>query len=430
MSKQIVLSGAEVIDPAHQLEEARDVLIEDGLVKGIERPGSFAKLEGAEVIDVAGCWITPGLIDIHVHLREPGQEWKETVATGCAAAVAGGFTHICCMPNTKPRNDSASVTELVLEKAREANLCHVHPIGAVTINIDGKALAPLLELHRAGCVAFSDDGNPVWNAGIMRRALEYSSMFGGILAVHEEEKQLSEAFSMHEGVMSAKLGLVGMPGAAEDVMIARDIELARLTRGRVHFCHVSTGRAVELIRRAKNDGISVTAEATPHHFTLDASHVGDYDTMMKMSMPLRDRSDVEALFAGLVDGTIDCVASDHAPHEWDSKNKEFDQATFGILGLQTTVPLVLERVRKGDISRKRAVESMTSDPARCFNLDAGKIRLGGKADLTVIDPKLKYRLTPQFIRSKSKNTPFLDKELEGAAVLTFADGRKVYRWQQ
>ncbi|MCL4162323.1 UNVERIFIED_CONTAM: hypothetical protein GTU68_056762, partial [Idotea baltica] len=368
----------------------------------------------------------PGLIDIHVHFREPGQEWKETIETGSKSAVAGGFTAVSCMPNTNPINDSASVTELILERAAKANLCRVYPIGAITMGSKGKSLAPMMELTEAGCVAFSDDGWPVSNAQMMRRALEYSSMFERVLTVHEEDTSLSNHFAMNESALSIKLGLQGMPDAAENVMIARDIELARLTGGYVHFCHVSTARGVELIRRAKNDGISVTAETTPHYLVATEDLVSDFDTNAKMSMPLRGAEDVEALRIGVKDGTIDCIASDHAPHENDSKFVEFDKASFGTIGLQTTLPLVMQCVREKAFSLERGIEALTSSPRKCFKLEEHSLKEGQVADVVVIDPERVETATKEFFQSKSKNSMFLDWQLQGLADYTFVSGRQVY----
>jgi dihydroorotase len=422
-----LLTGARVIDPARNLDGHYDVLIENGSVRGVDAPGAFAGVKDAEAVDLSGQLLVPGLHDIHVHLREPGEEWKETILSGAQAAVAGGFTTICCMPNTQPNNDCASVTEFIIKQAKKADLCHVLPIGAITLERKSQALAPMLELKEAGCVAFSDDGAPVSDAGIMRRALEYNLMLGTVLTVHEEEKQLSHGAVMNESAMSLRLGLRGMPGAAEDVMISRDIELARLTGGRVHFCHVSTARAVTLIRRAKEDGIPVTAEVTPHHLTLTEEAIGEFNTQAKVSMPLRSEADRQALLQGLREGVIDCIASDHAPHEADSKACEFDKASFGFIGLETTVPLILALVRGGELSLNRAVECLTVAAARCFNLPLPSLSTGSAADITVLDPERKFSLSAASIRSKSKNTPFSGWEMQGRAVRTFVGGREVYR---
>lgn len=421
--KPIIIKGGRVLDPGAGIDGAFDVLVEDGKVSAVDAPGSFAaKGAGAKTLDASGKLVVPGLIDIHVHLREPGQEWKETVLTGSEAAVAGGFTAVACMPNTEPAIDTTSVVDFVKRQAARADLCRVYPIGCITVGRAGKALAPMLELRDAGCVAFSDDGLPVMNGNLMRRALEYNKMLGTVLTVHEEDLELSHNFSMNESALSLKMGLRGMPDAAENVMIARDIELARLTGGRVHFCHVSTARGVTLIRRAKEDGIPVTAEVTPHHLTYTEKLVEGFNTQAKMSMPLRAEADTIALLEGLKDGTIDCVASDHAPHEADSKAKEFEHASMGMLGLQTTVPILLEKVRSGGLSLARFVDALTAAPARCFALPPTTLKKGSVADITVIDTEATMKLTKEEIRSKSKNTPLLDVVFRGIAVATIVGG--------
>ncbi|MCB0345995.1 MAG: dihydroorotase [Bdellovibrionales bacterium] len=425
-AKPTVIFGGKVICPESGLNAERDLLLEDGVVKAVEAPGAFSGVADAVQHDVSGKLVLPGLIDIHVHLREPGYEWKETVATGAAAAAAGGFSRICCMPNTNPINDTASVTDYIIEAAAAAGKARVHPIGAISVGSKGKDLAPMLELKEAGCVAFSDDGSPVMNAGLMRLALEYCLMVDAVLTVHEEDTNLSHGFSMNESVHSVRLGLQGMPGAAEDVMIARDIELARLTGGRVHFCHVSTARAVELIRRAKHDGISVTAEVAPHHCVLTEEAVGEFNTQAKMSMPLRSEEDRRAVLAGLQEGVIDCIASDHAPHESDSKDCEFERASFGIIGLQTTLPLMLEKVRSGSLKLERMVAALTCDAARCLQIDGGSLAVGSPADVAVVDPEGKWTLSRDSILSKSVNTPFLGTEFCGKAVNTFVGGCLVH----
>lgn len=425
--RPLVLTGGLVIDSALGGRQELDVLVRDGVIEAVDRPGSFAKVVDAEHVEIGGCYLTPGLVDIHVHFREPGFEWKEDIASGSRAAAAGGFTEVCCMPNTNPIIDCAQIAEFVCAQGQRAGMARVHPIGAITVGSKGEALAPFGELRDAGCVAFSDDGRPVFNSLIMRRALEYASMFDAVLTVHEEDLDLSRGFSMNESALSVQLGLVGMPDAAENVMIARDIELARLTGGRVHFCHVSTARGVTLIRRAKEDGIPVTAEVAPHHFTLDESSVRDFDTTAKMSMPLRSQEDISALLAGLADGTIDAIASDHAPHEADSKNVAFSQASFGILGLQTTVPLTLARVRDGSLTLERAIDALTARARAALNLPPLALQAGNVADLCVIDPKKRLTLTKEMILSKSKNTPFIGCELEGVCVQTILAGRIVFQ---
>ncbi len=424
--RPVVIRGGRIIDPATGADMLGDLVVADGVISAIVPHGQTAKIDG-DVVDAGGCLVVPGLLDIHVHLREPGQEWKETVATGARAAVAGGFTTVCCMPNTVPPNDCASVTEYILRQGAAADAARVFPIGTITAGRAGKQLSSMVELREAGCVAFSDDGAPVSDSGLMRRALEYNLMLGTVLTVHEEDLRLSNDFSMHESARSLAMGLRGMPGAAEDVMISRDIELARLTGGRVHFCHVSTARGVTLIRRAKEDGIPVTAEATPQHFSLTDAEVDEYNTLAKMSMPLRSESDRAAVLAGLSEGVIDCIASDHAPHEADSKTCEFERASMGMLGLQTTVPLTLAKVRSGELSLARAVEALTTAPARCFHLPVPRLAVGQPADVTVLDPELRWRVTEQILRSKSKNTPLLGREMQGAAVLTMVGGRIRFR---
>ncbi len=424
--RPLLIKGGTVVDPSSGVNDKRDLLVENGVICAVDKPGQLKVGEGVEVVDAAGLIVTPGLHDIHVHLREPGQEWKETVLTGTQAAVAGGFTTICCMPNTVPANDNASVTEFIIKQAASANLARVCPIGAITLKREGKALSPMVELYESGCVAFSDDGAPVMDGGLMRRALEYNLMVGGILTVHEEDLNLSNHFSMNESARSVAMGLSGMPGAAEDVMIARDIELARLTGGRVHFCHVSTARAVTLIKRAKEDGIPVTAEVTPQHISLTEAEVENYNTEAKMSMPLRSEVDRQAVLEGLKLGIIDCIASDHAPHEGDSKACEFDRASMGMIGLETTLSLALAKVASGDLTIERAVAALTTDPARCFKLQTPVIKVGARADLTLIDTQLEWVLSAESIRSKSKNTPLRGRSLRGRAVRTIVGGRTVY----
>jgi dihydroorotase len=423
--KPLILKGATVIDAVSNRDGEFDLLVQDGVVAAIEKPNVLSDMKDADVLDAAGKWVIPGCIDLHVHLREPGEEWKETIQTGAEAAVLGGFTSICCMPNTRPANDSPEVTRFILEKAKAANAARVLPIGAITMGRKGEQLAPYHELAKAGCVAFSDDGDPVANGGVMRRALEWCLMLGLPLSCHEEDRSLSCAGCMNESPLSLKLGLKGFPGVAEDVMIARDIELARFTKGKVHICHVSTARGVELIRRAKNDGIAVTCEVTPHHLVLDETGVSTYDTNYKMMPPLRGREDIEGLHAGLKDGTIDAIASDHAPHHHDSKNVEFSKATVGILGLQTSLPLLVEMALKGEISRTRMVDLLSAGPARAFGLSYGTLKVGSAADIVVLDPNRRWVFDAEEVRSKSKNSPFIGRELSGQAVHVLVNGQRI-----
>ena len=422
MSKKILIKGALLIDPVTDTEELKDVLINGSNVEAVDAPGSFDSLDEVQVIDGAGRWLMPGLIDLHVHLREPGFEWKETITTGGRAAIAGGYTSVCCMPNTSPVNDSQEVTRQILLAAEQANLARVFPIGAVSAGLKGKQMAPLSELYESGCAAFSDDGEPVYDAGLMRRALEWCKLHDAVICCHEEDKCLSCCGAMHESALSYQLGLPGVPTVAEDVMVARDIELAHYTGGRVHICHISSARGVELVRRAKNDGIKVTCEVTPHHLLLTEEGVSGYDTNYKMSPPLRTEEIRQALVEGIVDGTIDVVASDHAPHEQDSKLVPFDEAAVGILGLQTSLPLLLEFCRNGTLSKKRMVELLSSEPAKIFNLELGSIKKGAMADMILVDPDRKWKFEESQIHSKSHNSPFIGKELQGAVDTVIVNG--------
>ena len=420
----ILIAGGTLIDPSSSQEGEFDLVIEDGIVRHVDRPGAFSGLKVARSISAKGRWIVPGFVDVHVHLREPGAEWKETIATGSEAAALGGYTTICCMPNTSPVNDNGEITRVVLDRARDMPI-RVLPIGAVSQGLKGEQMSPLSELRKNGCVAFSDDGEPIWSAGLMRRALEWALMLDVPICCHEEDKSLSCRGAMNESSLSARLGLRGWPKVAEEVMIARDIELARATGGKIHLCHVSSARGVELVRRAKNDGIHVTAEATPHHLVLTEDAVGNYETYAKMSPPLREAEDCAALIAGLADGTIDAVASDHAPHDEDSKRVEFQKAAFGIIGLQTTLPLLMGLVREHKISRRRAVEAMSAGPAKAFGIGGGKLSPGAIADLVIVDPEHKYTLDRGNIASKSINSPFLDRTLQGIADTVFVGGNIV-----
>lgn len=416
----LVLRNGVVIDPSQGIEEEKDLLIRDGVVVDVLRAGE--KVSDAKETDCRGMWLVPGLVDLHVHFREPGYEWKETIQTGSEAAVVGGYTSVCCMPNTSPVNDCREITEFILRKAKSSDLCRVHPIGSVSKDLKGKEMAPLSELREAGCVAFSDDGEPVYDSLMMRRALEWCSMLDAVISCHEEDKCLSCGGAMNEGALSSRLGLAGWPTIAEEVMIARDIELARYTKGKIHICHVSTARGVELIRRAKNDGIRVTAEVTPHHLVLTEKNCDGYNTDAKMSPPLRREEDCEALLKGVCDGTIDAIASDHAPHESDKKQCEFSAAAFGILGLQTTLPILLRFVSDKTLSRTRMIEACSSSAAKCFGLQAGSLKKGAPADIVVIDPKKQWRFSKEVVRSLSVNSPFKDWDFMGAAAMTFVGG--------
>src|SRR5215475_3990347 len=422
---KIVIHSGTVIDPANNRKSALDVLIEGGQIRAVEKPGSFLNV-GDAGLDATGMVVTPGFIDMHVHLREPGYEYKETVLTGTQSAVAGGFTAVACMANTNPVNDNGSVTRYIIEKAREANLARVFPIGALSKGLRGETLADIGEMVEAGAVAISDDGRPVMDANLMRRALEYCLLFNIPISVHEEDLHLAAGGVMNEGPTSLRLGLKGIPNAAEEVMVARDIALTRLTGGRLHIAHVSTRGAVALVRQAKAEGLAVTAEAAPHHFSLTEDAVEGYNTNAKMAPPLRLAEDVEALKEGLCDGTIDALATDHAPHHRDEKEVEFDQAANGIVGLETALPLTLRLVNAKVLSLSLALSKLTVHPARILGLPYGTLSVGAPADVVLFEPAQQWRMEAEKLRSKSKNTPFSGWELTGKIVLTMVGGRVVY----
>jgi dihydroorotase len=428
MAKRL-LKGGRVVDPAAGHDGDLDVLIEDGRIAAIGR--DLPVTEGVQVVDVPrGFVIVPGLVDMHVHLREPGQEHKETIATGAASAVAGGFTAVACMPNTLPINDNAGVTSFILAKAREAGLARVYPIGAVTRASAGEQLADIAELQAAGCVALSDDGRPVATSLMMRRALEYTRMFDLPIIDHCEDPSLKGDGVAHEGSHAAALGLRGIPGAAEEIMVARDVTLAGMTGGHVHIAHMSVRGSLDAVRVGKGRGARVTCEVAPHHFTLTDESLErpvKYDTNCKMNPPLRETADVEALIEGLRDGSVDVIATDHAPHHADEKNVEFDRAPFGIVGLETCVPLVFDRlVHRGVITLPRFVELLSLNPARILRREGGTLEVGTPADITVLAPDARATIRAASLRSKSKNTPFDGWELRGAAAATIVGGRTVF----
>lgn len=422
-TEKIVLRGGHVIDPSEQIDKPMDLIFENGVITDLVTPKT--EVSNAKEIDVTGKWVTPGLIDVHVHLREPGFEWKETIRTGSEAAAMGGFSSICCMPNTSPVNDTAEITDFIVRKGKEAGLVRVYPIGAVSKGLKGKEMAALGELKDAGTVAFSDDGEPVWDAGMMRRALEWCKMLDCVITGHEEEKQISYGGVMNESALSTKLGLIGWPKLAEEIHISRDIEIARYVNGRVHCCHVTTKRGVELIRRAKNDGIKVSGEVSAHHLLLTEDAIGNYNSNAKMSPPLREEEDLVAMLEGLKDGTIEVIASDHAPHEIDKKKIEFGLAANGILGLQTTFPLLLDLVKSGKLSRARFIEALTSKPADIFRLPAGTLKKGSIADVAVFDINSKWRFDENSCRSLSKNSPWINTEMTGHIDHLFVGGKVV-----
>lgn len=425
---KLLVAGGHLIDPWQGQNSGKNVLIEDGRVAAWLSESEGVP-EDAEVFDATGLIVAPGFIDLHTHLREPGQEYKETIASGCAAAVAGGFTSICAMPNTNPINDNPAITRFMIEQANRATLANVFPIGAITKASDGNELAEMGEMKAAGAVAVSDDGRPVPNAGMMRRSLEYAKDFDLPVVDHCEDKSLSSGGVMHEGKWSLLLGLKGMPALAEDLDAMRDILLAECADAHVHIAHISTKGAVEIVRRAKEKGIKVTCEVTPHHFTLTDSAVEGYNTNTKMSPPLRSQEHLEAVIEGIKDGTIDAIATDHAPHHADEKALEFDAAPFGITGLETAVGLACSKlVHTGIISLQRFVEMCSTNPAKIFNLtDRGTLKPGSIADVTILDPDLTWTFRASESKSKSKNTPFDNWQFTGAAVVTIVGGRIVYR---
>ena len=423
---KILIKNGRLIDPVNDMDMVTDLLVEDGKVAWIEHniPVSSSDIE---VIDATGQLVIPGLIDMHVHLREPGYEYKETIKSGTMAAAAGGFTTVCCMPNTKPVNDSQSVTEFILHKAATEGIVNVLPIGAITKAAKGEEITEMAELKDAGCIAFSDDGRPVMNSSVMRRALEYAKMFGLPLISHCEDLALSEDGVVNEGRVSTELGLKGIPNASEDIITARDIALSELTGGRVHIAHVSTKGSVDLIRIAKQKGLNVTAETCPHYLVLTDEAVTGYNTNAKMKPPLRSQEDVEAVRSGLKDGTIDVIATDHAPHAQEEKEMEFDYAPFGITGLETALSIIMRLVEEGLLTLNEMVIRMSSKPAMILGIDRGNLKVGAVADITIINPHSTWVVESLNLKSKGKNTPFEGWKLKGQVSTTIVGGRVVYR---
>ena len=428
---RILIKNARVIDPASGLDQKMDLLVERGKIAEM-RPGipEGERKRGSgseEVIDGTGKVLGPGWIDMHCHLREPGYEYKETIASGSQAGAAGGYTALVCMANTLPVNDNQAVTEYILRQARDGACTHVFPVGAVSKDLKGESLAEMGELKEAGVVAFSDDGNPLMNPGFMRRALEYASDLGVPIISHCEDLQLAGQGVMNEGTVSTILGLRGAPAAAEEIMVLRDIALAELTGAALHIAHVSTAGSVRALREAKARGVNVTAETAPHYFTLTDEAVHQYDTNTKMNPPLRTAADVKAIIDGIRDGTIDAIATDHAPHSAVEKDLEFDYAANGIIGLETALPLSLKLVHDGHLSLMQLIEKFTTQPARILGLDRGRLEVGACADLTLIDLEKEERIEVGSFRSKSRNSPFQGWTLRGFAALTVVAGRIVYR---
>ena len=424
----LVIKNGRVIDPANSLDEPKDLLIYKGRIKAIESPGSISFEAGKKpsVIDAKGCVVCPGLIDMHVHFREPGFEYKETITSGCQSAAAGGFTSVAVMPNTNPVNDTRAVTEHILSLARTEDIINVYPIAAITQKLEGERLSEMADLKDAGAIAFSDDGRPVISNELMRRAFEYSKMFKLPLIQHSEMLDLTEGGCMNEGMVSTELGLKGMPTEAEDIMVYRDIALLEKTGGRLHVAHISSKNSVDLVRQAKSRGLSVTCEVAPHHFTLTDEAVRGYDTNTKMSPPLRTIDDVKAIKEGLQDGTIDIIATDHAPHDIADKQVEYQNACFGIVGLETALPLSLKLVDEKILSMGDVIKKLTSTPADIFNLKAGSLSLGNEADILIFNPNLEYSIDISKFHSKSKNSPFDGWKVKGKVIHTLVKGKTAY----
>lgn len=420
---RIWIRGGRVLDPATGLDACLDVLIDDGRVAAL---GDDLAPTGAERVDAAGCWVVPGLVDLHTHLREPGQEYKEDIASGGRAAAAGGFTAVACMANTNPVNDDPAMTDFILDRARQDAPVHVYPVAAATRGLRGETMTEMAALAAAGAVAFSDDGETIMNSGVMRRVLEYSTLVGAPVIVHAEDRTLVGEGVVNEGPVATRLGLPGNPAAAESVCVARDLMLAEVTGAHLHVGHVSTAAAVELIRAARARGVHVTAEVTPHHLALTDEATLGYDTNTKMAPPLRSAADVRACRRALADGTLDAVATDHAPHAVHEKEVDFAEAPNGIIGLETAVPVVLGLVRAGELSPLEWVRRMSTNPARILKRPGGRLAVGSPADLAVVDPERRWTYDPAKGFSKSRNSPWAGQELVGRAIVTVVGGRLVY----
>jgi len=422
---QIRIKGARVLDPGN-IDDKKDIIIKDNIIQAIVDPGESESKAEYKIIDAKNMLVVPGLIDVHVHLREPGHEYKETIETGLRAAAKGGFTAVCSMPNTNPVNDNGQTTKFIINRANELGLSKVYPAGAISRQSMGESLAEIYEMKQAGIAAVTDDGRPLENANLMRRALEYCKDLDIPIFVHAEELSLVNGGSMNEGRVATRYGIKGIPNAAESIMVVRDIALAELTGASVHFCHISTKESVEAIREAKKRGVQITCETAPHYFTLTDEDVKDYNTNFKMNPPLRSIEDKESIIKGLADGTIDMIASDHAPHSVIEKDVEFDMAAFGIIGLETSLSLSLKLVQDKILTLEELVNKMSKHPAKLIKLD-NDIKPGNSADLTIIDPEMSYKIDPETFESKSRNTPFAGFKVKGGIFLTMVNGRIVYQ---
>jgi len=420
----MLIKGGRVIDPSQKIDDTLDVLVENGLIKhvgkGLQAPAD------AKVIDAAGKYVVPGLIDMHVHLRDPGLEYKEDIVSGTRAAVSGGFTSVCCMPNTKPTIDNKAVASYIINKAKSDGFCNVFPVGSITYGLSGDRMAEMGELKESGCVAVSDDGRPVTNSELMMRSLQYAAGIGIMVISHAEELKLVGEGVMNEGFTSTELGLKGIPRVAEDIATARDIMLAEYTGTPIHIAHVSTKDSVRIIREAKARGVRVTCETAPHYFTLTDDAVRGYNTNAKMNPPLREADDLAAIKQGLQDGTIDCIATDHAPHHIDEKDVEFNVAMNGIIGLETSLPLSLNLVREGVLTLNQLIEKMSCNPSNILGLNRGSLKAGAPADITLIDPEREWAVEADKLASKSKNSPWLGQKMKGAATATFVSGNLTF----
>ena len=423
---KLVVKAGRLIDPAQKLDGLYDVVVQDGRVADLVQGGLKKMPEGAEVYDASKAVVAPGLVDVHAHLREPGQEYKEDILSGSRAAAAGGYTTVCCMANTSPINDNAQVTQFIRDRAQDAGLINIRPIGAITKGFEGKELAEMADMLAAGAVAFSDVPRSIRSAEVMRRALEYARGLGAVIIDHAEDSDLAREGVMNEGLVSTRLGLRGNPATAEAVQVARDAAIAGAARARVHLAHITTRGAIEQIRWARERGVLVTAEATPHHLLLNEEAVNGYDTDAKMAPPLRTEEDRQALCAALAEGVIDCIATGHAPHTPDEKAREFDLAPFGVIGLESALPAALALVEQGVLDLPTLLERMTSGAARVLGLNCGHLKKGAQADLVVFDPKAGVKIDASAFRSKGRNCPFDGKSFNGKVLATFCGGRRVY----